>query len=128
MAYDNNTSNKTFHLRPFYTLYFGPNDSGTGHLIFKLSMKQILTRPKYKPVHMPENLTKTINKMGTFTNKIQINNFDCDQHTAQQDHFGNTQNDNQKQYDNMDNSEHESDDELDNSQQIDSISSDTQIS
>ena len=43
---------------------------------------------------MPEDLIEIINKMGLFTNKFHINYFDCDQCTAQQDHFGNTQHDN----------------------------------
>ena len=83
MAYNNNTSSKTLYPRIFYVLYIGPNDSGTGRLIFKLSIKQILTTPKYKHVSMPEDLIEAINKMGTFTNKIHIDHFDCDRHTAQ---------------------------------------------
>ena len=36
--------------------------------------------------------------MGAFTNKTQLDHFDRDQHTAQQDHFGTTQDDNQEHY------------------------------
>ena len=50
MAYDVKASNKTLHPRAFYTLYIGPNDSGTGHSVFKLSIKHLLTRPKCKPM------------------------------------------------------------------------------
>ena len=50
MTYNNNANNKTLYSRTFYALYIGPNDSGTGHLTFKLSTKQILTTPKYKPI------------------------------------------------------------------------------
>ena len=125
MAYNNNASNKILYPRTFYALYIGLNDSGTGHLIFKLSIKQILTTPKCKPVPMLEYLIKTINKIATFTNKIQVDHFDHDQHIAQQDLFGNNQDDNQEHYASTENSEHESDGELDNSQQIDGMNSDT---
>ena len=79
-------------------------------------MKQILTTPKYKSVTIFEDLIEAINKINTFTNKIQINHFDSDHYTAQHDHFRNTQDDNQEHCDNMDNPEHESYNELDNSQ------------
>ena len=46
MAYDIKASNKTLHPRTFYALYLGLNDSGTGHSVFKLSTKQLLTTPK----------------------------------------------------------------------------------
>ena len=115
MAYDNNASNKVLYPRTFYALYIGPNDSSTGHLIFKLSTNQILTTPKYKPVTIPDDLIEAINKMDTFTNKIQINYFDSDHYIAEEDHFDNTQNDNQEHCDDTDNSEHERYDELDNS-------------
>ena len=46
MAYDTNASNKTLYPRAFYALYIGPNNSGTGHSVFKLSTKQLLTTPK----------------------------------------------------------------------------------
>ena len=65
--------------------------------------------------------------MGTITNKIQLDHFDCDQHTAQQDHSNTTQDDNQEHYASMDNSDHESDNDLDNSQRIDGMNSDTKF-
>ena len=98
MTYNNNSSNKTLYLRTFYVLYIRPNDNGTNHLISELSTRQLLTTPKYKPVPMPEDLIETISKMVTFTNNIQTIHFDRDQHTAQQDYFGTTQDDNQEQY------------------------------
>ena len=61
MAYDNNTRSNTFYLRTFYALYIGPNNSGTGHLIFKLSTEQILITSRVKPVPMSKDLIKTIN-------------------------------------------------------------------
>ena len=63
MVYDVNANSKILYPRIFYALYIGPNDSGTGHLIFKLSTKQLLTTSKYKPVSMPEDLFKATNKM-----------------------------------------------------------------
>ena len=74
---------------------------------------------------MPEDLIKVINKMNTFTNKIRINHFDSDHYTAQEDHFGNTQQDDDQEYcDDMNNSEHEYYNKLDDSQQIDGMGSD----
>ena len=89
MAYNNTTRSNTLYLRRFYTLYIGPNDNGTGHLIFKLSTKHIPTL-KYIPVPMPEDLIEVINEMDTFTTNIQINHFDSDHYTAQEDYFDNT--------------------------------------
>ena len=71
---------------------------------------------KYKPVPMPKDLIETINVMDIFTINIQIDHFDSDHYTTQEDHFDNTQDDNQAQCDDVDNSEHESYDELDSSQ------------
>ena len=45
---------------------------------------------KYQPVLVPKNLFKTINDMDSFTTKIQIDHFDSDRFTAQDDHFDNT--------------------------------------
>ena len=61
MAYDNNAKSSTLYLKTFYPLYIGLNDSGTGHLIFKLSTKQILITSRVKPVPMSKDLIKTIN-------------------------------------------------------------------
>ena len=90
MFYDLNTNNKTMHLRVFHALYSGLNDSCTGHLVFKLSIKQILTTPKCQPVSMSENIIQAVNEIDTITNKIQFAHFDSDQHTVQQNHFVNT--------------------------------------
>ena len=56
----------------------GPNDSGNGNLIFKLSTKHILVTTKYQPKHVPEDLIKAINETGLFNNKIQVNYFGSD--------------------------------------------------
>ena len=39
---------------------------------------------------MPENIILAVNEMGTIMNKIQLDHFDRDQHTIQQNHFGTT--------------------------------------
>ena len=82
MAYHIRANNKTSRPRAFYALYIGPNDSSTVHSVFKLSIKQLLTTPKCKPVPMPEDIIQAVNEMGTITNKIQLNHFDCDQRTV----------------------------------------------
>ena len=65
-----------------YALYIGPNDSNTGHFVFKLSTKQILTTPKCKFVPMPKDIIQAVNEMSAITNKIQLNHFNRDQHTV----------------------------------------------
>ena len=39
MACDVTSSNKTTEPRSFFALYIRPNDSGTGHTVFKLATK-----------------------------------------------------------------------------------------
>ena len=57
MAYNTNAENSILYSRTFYTLYIGPNNNDTSHLIFRLSTKQILTTMKYELVPVPENLS-----------------------------------------------------------------------
>ena len=66
IAYDvtATTNNKTTIPRVFYALYIGPNDSGTGHQVFKLLSNRLVTTPKCKPVGMPDNVNKVVNDMG----------------------------------------------------------------
>ena len=64
MAYDVTTNNKTTIPRTFYALYIGPNNSGTGHQVFKLLLKRSVTTPKCKPVPMPDNIIQVVNDMG----------------------------------------------------------------
>ena len=35
MVYDVTSNNRTTNSRDFFALYIGPNDSGTGHIVFK---------------------------------------------------------------------------------------------
>ena len=74
---------------------------------------------------MPEDLIKAMNKTDSFTIKIQIDLFDTDRLTSQDDPFDNTQDDNQTQCDDVDNSENESYDKLYSSQQLDGMESNT---
>ena len=47
-------------------------------LIFKFSIKQLLTTPKFQPVPMPEDLIQAVNEVDTITKKIQLDHFDSD--------------------------------------------------
>ena len=109
MTYDNNARSNKLYPRTLDALYIGLNDNGTDRLILKLSTKQVLNTMKYKLVPMPQDLIEIINKTNSFTTKIQINHFESDCSTTQDDHFDNTQVDGQTQFDGVDNSEDESD-------------------
>ena len=74
---------------------------------------------KYQLVPMSENLFRTINETDSFTTKIQIDQFNSDRFTDQDDHFKDTKNEDQTQSNDVDNSEDESYDELNSSQQLD---------
>ena len=64
MAYNVTADNKTTTPRAFYTLYIGPNNSGTGHQVFKLLTKRKVTTPKCKPIPMPDNVIEVVNDLG----------------------------------------------------------------
>ena len=64
MAYDGAANNKTTIPRAFYALDIGPNDSGTGHQVFKLLSKRLVTTPKCKPVPIPDNVIQVVNDIG----------------------------------------------------------------
>ena len=64
MAYNVTSSNKTTDPRAFFALYIGPNDSGTGHIVFKLGTKRLVTTPKCKPKPMAEDVVEVVNEMG----------------------------------------------------------------
>ena len=63
-TYDVTSSNKTTNKRAYVALYIGPNDSGTGHIVFKLGTKQLVTTPKCKPKPMAKDVVKVVNEMG----------------------------------------------------------------
>ena len=116
MAYNNTAENSILYPRTFYALYIGQNDNSIGHLIFRLSMKHILTTIKSKPLPVPKNLFKTINEKDIFTNKIQINRFNSDRFISQDDSSNDTKDDGWTWSNKTDNSEDESRNELDSSQ------------
>ena len=64
MAYDVTSSNRTTDPRAFFALYIGPNDSGTGHIVFKFATKRLVTIPKCKLKPMVEDVVKVANEMG----------------------------------------------------------------
>ena len=116
MAYNTNAGNNTLYWRTFCALYIGLNNNGIGHLIFKLSTKEILTTMEYQPVPVHENIFETISETDSFTNKIQIDHANSNHFTVQNYHFNNTKDDDESQSNDVDNSENKSYDELDSSQ------------
>ena len=77
MAYDVTANNKTTIPRAFYALYIGPNNSSTGHQVFKLLSKRLVTTPKCKPVPIPDDVIQVVNDMGKqegMPNGIQFHN------------------------------------------------------
>ena len=127
MTYDNNAGSHTLYPRTFYVLYIRPNNNGTSHFIFKLSTKQILATTKYQPISVPKDLIEAITETDSVTTKIQIDHFDSDPFTAQDDHINNTKDNGQTQCYGINNSEDESYDELDSSQQLDCMELNTTL-
>ena len=104
-------------------LYIGPNDNGDGHLIFKISMNQILVTIIYQPIQVSEDLIKVINKTNLSNNKIQVNHFDSNHSIVQDDNSKNNKDDGQTLCNDKNISEDESHGELDSSPQIIDIKS-----
>ena len=52
-AYNNEVGNKTLRLRIFYALYVKPNEESNKHLIYRLSMDQIVVTKDYQTVPVP---------------------------------------------------------------------------
>ena len=75
--------------RRFYAFYIKPNDDSNGHLIYKLSMDQILVTMKYQSIPVPEDLIEAISETDSSDNKIQVNHFDSDHSIVQDDHSNN---------------------------------------
>ena len=65
-------------------------DVYSGKKGFALHLRLRLTSSSGLTVSMPKNLFKTINETDPFTTKIQINHFNSDCFTAQDDYFNNT--------------------------------------
>ena len=64
MALNVRANNRTLRPRAFYAFYIKPNDGGTGHSVFKLSIEKMIITPKCKPVPMPEDVIQVVNEMG----------------------------------------------------------------
>ena len=64
MAYDVTANIKTTTPRAFYALYIRPNHGETGHQVFKLSTKRMITTPKCRPIPMPDDIIKVVNDLG----------------------------------------------------------------
>ena len=73
---------------------------------------------------MSKKLSKTINETDSLTTNNQINQFDRNRVTAQNDHFDDTKDEGRTGSNDVDNSKDESYNELDSSQQLDCIKSD----
>ena len=124
IAYNTKAGNNTLRPRVFYALYIKPNDDGNGHLIYKLSMDQILVTTKYQSIPVPEDLIETMNKTNSSDNKIQINHFNSNQSVVWDDHSNNNDDDSQTSSNDKDNSaEDGSHSELDSSQQLKDLKS-----
>lgn len=64
LAYDTEASNNTNIPRAFSALYIKPNDNGTGHKVFKIQTKRVVSTPKCKPKPMTQDFNKIINNLG----------------------------------------------------------------
>ena len=116
IAYNNNAGNNSLRPRIFYVLYVGLNDDGNIHLIYKLSMDQILFITKYQSVPVLEDPIDMMNKTDSSDNKIQINHFDNNQSIIRDDYSNKNNNDSQTPSNNKDNSEDGGYGELNSSQ------------
>ena len=68
MAYNVTAKNITAHPRTFFALYTGPSNSGTGHIILKLSTKKLVPTSNI-------NLSlclKTLSQLNEIANKEEI--------------------------------------------------------
>ena len=63
MAYNMTANNKTACPRAFYALYIGPSNSGTGHIVLKLSTNNPVTTPKCKHKPMAEDIVTIVNEI-----------------------------------------------------------------
>ena len=89
IAYNNKARNNILRPGVFYVFYIEPNDDSNSHLIYKLSTDQILVTMKYQSVPVHEDLIKTMNKIDSSDNKIQIDHFNIEQSILRDDHSNN---------------------------------------
>ena len=83
IAYDDKVQNKTLRPRVYYALYIRPSNNSNGHLIYRLSIDQILVTKEYLSLLEPKDLIETINETHSYDNKIQVIYFNSNQSIAQ---------------------------------------------
>ena len=71
-TYDNKVEYKTLRPRAFYALHVKPNEEGNRHLIYRLSIDQIVVTKDYQTVPVPEDLVDTICESDPYENKYQV--------------------------------------------------------
>lgn len=118
IAYDNKVGNKTLHPMVFYALYIRPNDIGNGHLIYRLSIDQILVTKEYRSVHVSEDLIEAISEVNSSDNNIQAIHFNNYQAIFQNDHSNNHNKNGHININHTNNPEDERHDELNSSPQL----------
>ena len=64
LAYNAESGNKTNIPRVFSALYIAPNDNGTGHKVFKLQTKKVVSTRKCTAQPMPDDVINIINHLG----------------------------------------------------------------
>ena len=93
IAYNNEVGTKTLRPRAFYTLYVKQNEEGNKHLIYRLSIDQIVVTKDYQTVPVPEDLVDTICESDLYENKSQVNDVNTI-HSVVHDDQSNKYNDN----------------------------------
>ena len=101
--------------------YIKPNDSGNGHLIYRLSTDQVLVTNEYQLVHVPEDLLETITDSSD--NNIRINHSSNVQPLNQNYHYDNNNDNSLTSSNNMEISGDRICGELDSLQQLSGLKS-----
>ena len=123
IAYNNKVGNETLHPRVFYALYIRPNDTGNGHLIYRLSKDQISITKEYQSVPVSDGLIEAINKINSYGNKIQAIHLEDNHSIVQDDHSSNHNEEGHIHINDVNISEDKSHDELDCPPQLNSMES-----
>ena len=92
VADDNKVGNRTLWPRVFYALYVRPNNNGNGHLIYRLSMDQVLVTKDYQSVPVPEDLIEATSETESYDYNNQTNSFKVN-HSIVKDDCSNNKND-----------------------------------
>ena len=102
----------------FYALHIRPNDIGNRHLIYKLSINQILITKDYQAVPVSDDLIEAMNKTNSYDNKIQVMHLKNNHSTVQDDHCNNHNKACLTPVNNTNNPEDKNQDELDRPLQL----------